>query len=118
MEASSAGTSTTSTYGSYYGSTKYGSYSGTYSGYSRTYDYSKVAEANARNSAAIAAQARENSNNIEYLNTVLLKRHTLMPSTYISGAVYCEKTRCPFYKVRISFGQRTFSFSLKLVEES
>ena len=118
MEASSAGTSTTSTYGSYYGSSRYGSYSGTYSGYSRTYDYSKVAEANARNSAAIAAQAREYSNNIEYLNAVLLKRHTLQPGTYISGAVYCEKKLCPYYRIRIPFGERTFMFSLKLIEQS
>jgi len=118
MEASSAGTSTTSTYGSYYGSAGYGSYSGTYGGYSRTYDYSKVAEANARNSAAIAAQARENSSNIEYLNTVLLKRHTLQPGTFISGAIYCKKTLYPYYRIRIPFGERTFVFSLKLIEES
>ncbi len=118
LEASNAGRSTTSTYGSCYGSTSYGSYSGTYSGYSTTYDYSKVAAANARNSAAIAAQARDNANNIEYLNAVLLKRHTLMPGTFISGAVYCKKTKYPFYKIRIPFGQRSFSFSLKLAEES
>jgi hypothetical protein len=118
LEASNAGRSTTSTYGSYYGSTGYGSYSGTYSGYSTTYDYSKVAEANARNSAAIAAQARDNADNIEYLNAVLLKRHTLMPGTYISGAVYCEKKKFPFYKIKVPFGQRSFNFSLKLIEES
>jgi hypothetical protein len=118
LEASNAGRSTTTTYGSYYGSTGYGSYSGTYSGYSTTYDYSKAAEANARNSALIAAQARDNANNIEYLNAVLLKRHTLTPGTYISGAVYCKKIKCPFYRITIPFGQRTFSFSLKLIEES
>ncbi len=117
MEATSSGYSTTSTYGSYRGSSSYGSFSGTYSGYSSTYDSSKVAEANARNSAAIAAQAQANANNLAYPEAVLLKRNTLMPGNYISGAVYCEREICPLYRVSIPFGNELFMFSFKLIEQ-
>lgn len=118
MEASSAGSSTTSSHGSYYGSTRYGSYSGIYSGYSRTYDSSKVAEANARNTVDLAAQANANENNLEYLNAVLLKRNTLQADTFITGSVYCERELFPLYKITVPFGDRQFVFSFKLVEES
>jgi hypothetical protein len=117
MEAASAGTSTTRSYGSYYGSTRYGSYSGTYSGYSTTYDSSKVAEANARNAANLAAQANANENNLEYLNAVLLKKNTLQAGTFIAGAVYCERELYPLYRITVPFGNRQFVFSFKLVEE-
>lgn len=118
MEAASSGYSSTSTYGSYYGSDSYGSFSGTYSGYSSTYDSSKVAEANARNSAAIAAQANANADNLAYLEAVLLKRNTLLPGNYIFGAVYCKRELYPLYRVVIPFGRETFTFSFKLIEES
>ena len=84
LEASQAGKSTTSSYGSYYGSNGYGSYRGTYSGHSTTYDSSKVAEASARNTANLAAQARANENNLAYLNAVLLKRTTLVAGSYMA----------------------------------
>lgn len=117
MEAASSGYSSTTTYGSYGGSSAYGSFSGTYSGYSSTYDSSKVAEANARNSAAIAAQAQANADNLAYLEAVLLKRNTLMPGNYITGAVYCKREICPYYRVSIPFGNELFTFSFKLIEE-
>jgi hypothetical protein len=117
MDAASSGYSTTTTYGSYYGSSSYGSFSGTYSGYSTTYDSSAVAEANARNSAAIASQAQANANNLAYLEAVLLKRNTLMPGNYIAGAVYCEREICKQYRVSIPFRNELFIFSFKLIEE-
>ena len=118
LQAASAGTSSTSTYGSYYGSTRYGSFSGTYSQHSTTYDSGRVAEANARNAATIAAQADSNADNLAYLNAVLLKRNTLLPGHYISGVVYCDRELFSLYKISVPFGDRSFVFSFKLVEES
>jgi hypothetical protein len=117
MEAASAGTSTTQTYGSYYGSTRHGSYSGTYRGYSRTYDSSKVAEASARNISSLIGQANANAKNIEYLNAVLLKRNTLQAYTFISGSVYCERKFYPIYRITVPFGDKQFVFSFKLVKD-
>ncbi len=117
MEAASAGTSTTESYGTYYGATRHGYYTGTYREYSRTYDYGEVAEANARNIAALIAQANANAENIEYLNAVLLKRNTLQANTFISGSVYCERELYPLYKITVPFGDKQFVFSFKLAKD-
>ena len=117
LEASRAGKSTTNTYGSYYGSTGYGSYSGRYSGYSITSDSSKVAEVNARNTANIAAQARANEKNLAYLDAVLLKRTTLAANSYIAGVVYCDRELFSQYEITVPFGNRLFFFSFKLMDE-
>ena len=117
MEAASAGTSTTHSYGTYYGATRHGYYSGTYREYSRTYDYGEVAEANARNIANLIAQANANAKNIEYLNAVLLKRNTLQANTFISGSVYCEHELYPLYRITVPFGDKQFVFSFKLAKD-
>ncbi len=116
VEAVSEGTSTTHTYGTYYGATRHGSYSGSYHEYSRTYDSGRVAEASARNVGILIAQANANAKNIEYLNEVLLKRNTLDANTFVSGSVYCDHKLYPLYRITVLFGDRQFVFSFKLAK--
>jgi len=119
LDDTDAGYSTSSSYGtysgSYYGST-YGTYSGSYSGTTSRYDASAAAAQRAQTSAEIRSQAEANSNNIEYLNEVLIKRTTLNPGYYVSGLVYVERKVLDRYLVRVPFGPVEFEFGFDLVE--
>ena len=120
LEASQAGYSSTATHGSYSGSyfgPSHGQFQGTYSGYTTTYDHSRVAEANARNRALMQSQANANQQNIQYLNAVLLKRTTLVPQQYIAGAVYVERAIHSNYRITVPVENRNFVFNFRLVQD-
>lgn len=116
LEATNAGHSSSYSSGTYSGSTSNSRYSGRYSGWTSSYDSSKVAEASARNAAAIRQQAEDNQNNIEYLEAVLLKRTTLQPGYYMVGAVYIERGIFDNYHVTVPFGDHLFEFSFNTSE--
>lgn len=119
LEDADAGYSTEYSSGTYSGSysgSSYGSYSGSYSGYSQTYDADAAAAARAQTSAELATRAEANSDNLEYLNTVLLKRTTLNPGYYISGLVYVNRDLYDHYTIVVPFGDSEFEFSFDLVE--
>ena len=117
LSASQAGTSNTTTTGTYNGYSPYGSYTGTFQSNSTTYDSSKIAEANFRNEQLIQRQAMQNANNISYLRSVLLNRTTLAPRHYIGGAVFCEKKIYSSYVIFVPFGGDHFVFHFNLITE-
>jgi PBP1b-binding outer membrane lipoprotein LpoB len=120
LDAQDAGKSTTTSSGYYSGSYNSGftgSYSGYYNGTTTTYDRNKAEEARARNSASIRVQSEANKENIEYLNSVLLKATTLKSNMVISGSVYVKKEIFDKYHIYIPFGGNDFDFDFELIKE-
>lgn len=115
IDASQAGYSSSTTHGTF--GSNYGQYGGTYSAYTTTYDHARVAEANARNRAIVQSQANSNQQNIQYLNATLLKRTTLMPQHYTTGAVYVERAIHSSYRVSVPVENRTFVFRFNLIQD-
>ncbi len=112
MEAQSASTSRTTTYGRVSGNTDDGtSYSGTYRSSSTTVDRSKQLEIQQRNREEITNQAQQFKQSNAALEQGLLAKTTLFPGYYVEGDIMVDSGYASRYLIKIPFGPNNWQFT-------
>ncbi len=98
--------------GNYSGSDPSGSFHGNYSGTITTSptadDY---AAANARSQAQAEAMTSQLNASFAAMQATLLRTHTLLPHSYVSGIVHVKKAPADAYEMVVPFGGEEFRFS-------
>ena len=113
MEDIDAGTSTTTEYGSAYGSdgTSYNYY-----GSSTTTDQSEQRAAQAENQRELSQQARQSALYRKSVKRGLLMKTTLFPSSHIGGNIIIKYKSYDRYRVEIPVGNETHEVDFQLIK--
>jgi len=98
-DTATAGYGSSSTSGSVYGSSPYGSYSGSYSGTTTYYDPAAAELAAQRNANMVSQYAREGQGWLQLLEENLFYSKDLRPSETYFGLVFSKQGRGDYYRI-------------------